>query len=399
MKIFQTFLWGVTFLIILGLPVFALAQEGEGAPLWKVELSELLENNSKNLSVLFSKENEIQGVELIVASSTNRALYSRFGHAMLRFIDRDDDPLNDLMLSFVALIDEPQISLRKGILGGYRILPLVKTTGDFWVQYVRDENRPLERWVIPTTEKERRELVESLENLVEEGDSKKYSFFKNNCSRLLTEFLEFAGLPSVGHLPRIPTHIPGFLDQNLLNPYPKVLVRSVTPLLEKAAKALDVSLIDLKEGEHWPEDAASLLESTFSPFELLTLLNELTFMPLSVREELVSRYNFKESTHTLEEVLGFTKIPDPLYELCDSAECAKTALVAEAQYFSPDVVVENRKRREKRFRKTFPFPHEELKGKREFLIHFYLLVVMELNPHRFGLENLLPYENEKGVGK
>ena len=117
---------------------------------------------------------EIVGIEVIVADRGVNSAESSFGHAMLRLVDADQNPLNDTVLSFVAsnLSDEAQnetneyISLAerifgrmkinaKGIVGQYPISTLIMPLKNFVSQYTRDEDRVLQRIIIPTNASQR----------------------------------------------------------------------------------------------------------------------------------------------------------------------------------------------------------------------------------------------------
>src|SRR6185437_8884316 len=67
------------------------------------------------------------GIEAIVAASSNQAVYSRFGHAMLRFVKADGDFATDTVLSLEANVPANQVSALKGIDGAYSVLPSLDT--------------------------------------------------------------------------------------------------------------------------------------------------------------------------------------------------------------------------------------------------------------------------------
>ncbi|MBK23057.1 MAG: hypothetical protein CME70_03535 [Halobacteriovorax sp.] len=126
----------------------------------------IIENNQKNFKRLLKrlKKDQIIGLELIVAASSKSRIQSRFGHTLLRFVDKLGSPGNDLVLSFVADLDGPRISNRRGVFGGYPVFPLLKKFREFNQDYIKNENRPLERHIIPSDSKMRSDLILVLSN-------------------------------------------------------------------------------------------------------------------------------------------------------------------------------------------------------------------------------------------
>ncbi len=124
----------------------------------------IIENNQKNFRRLLKrlKKKQIIGLELIVAASSKSRIQSRFGHTLLRFVDNYGNSGNDLVLSFVADLDGPKISNRRGVFGGYPVFPLLKKLRNFNQDYIKNENRSLERHIIPSTAQMRSDLISIL---------------------------------------------------------------------------------------------------------------------------------------------------------------------------------------------------------------------------------------------
>lgn len=124
----------------------------------------VVKSNKKNFKRLIKRLNKDQiiGLELIVAAATKARVESRFGHTMLRFVDANGTAGDDIVLSFVADLDSPTLSSRRGIFGGYPVYPLLKSLRMFNRDYIKEDNRSLERYIIPTTKKMRLELINTL---------------------------------------------------------------------------------------------------------------------------------------------------------------------------------------------------------------------------------------------
>lgn len=125
--------------------------------------------------------NEIIGLELLVAGPTDARIESKWGHSMLRFVDRVGTLSDDLVLGFVAEVDDVQLNMAKGIFGGYPVFPNVQSLRLFNQQYIKNEDRPIERFIIPSTQKQRNHLIQ----LVIDGweDIKRKDFLSMEKSR------------------------------------------------------------------------------------------------------------------------------------------------------------------------------------------------------------------------
>jgi len=127
---------------------------------WHLQKSELYTSSKKYIKRLKNrvKRNEIIGLELISAEASDERVESKFGHSLFRFVDNDNDPGNDITISFVADVDGPKASNLAGVVGKYGVYPEVKSLRLFVKQYVKDQSRPLERYIIPASS----EMIDSL---------------------------------------------------------------------------------------------------------------------------------------------------------------------------------------------------------------------------------------------
>ena len=133
---------------------------------WAQSHRDMSTTNQKFANRLIKKINndEIIGLELIIAAKSDIRVESKFGHAMFRFVDNDTDPGNDITISFVADVDSPELSTVGGITGKYSIYPVVKSMRLFIKQYIKDDGRPLERHIIPSSPEMRKDLITTLIN-------------------------------------------------------------------------------------------------------------------------------------------------------------------------------------------------------------------------------------------
>ena len=109
---------------------------------WNNARQESLDDNQRNLNYLRGQfeKNQIMGLEVVIAAA-KKSFSSGFGHAMLRFVDQRDYFESHLILSFVGDINEKKLSLRKGLFGGYRVLPKIGEFKEMWDKYVLEKKR------------------------------------------------------------------------------------------------------------------------------------------------------------------------------------------------------------------------------------------------------------------
>lgn len=130
---------------------------------------------------------EIIGLELITASATNERVESKFGHSLFRFVDTDNDPGNDITISFVADVNGPKASNISGIVGSYGVYPEVKSLRLFVNQYIKQESRPLERHLIPSNSHMRLALIDTLQKWWEEIHIARETIYEKSLNEAVAE--------------------------------------------------------------------------------------------------------------------------------------------------------------------------------------------------------------------
>lgn len=302
------------------------------------EQPEVIKAQRENIAYLTTHSDEIIGLEAIVADGTDDAFYSRFGHAMLRFVKADGDFATDIAVSLMADVDMQNLDTMKATFGGYPIVPVLNPMSRFWEEYVQTENRPLSRYVLVSTPTTRKKLIKTLKAWIENPKlAGTYTFIHNNCVGALAKLLETSGFPKTQAInPRIPTHFDQWLKQSLDSPFPVLRVTSPRAVLTKASSLLGIGLSDLNNGQKWPSDAASILNAQLSDLEIKQLLLELSGMPYPVRSELVQNHHFGNGTATLEDVMSFRPVPAEMYQLCQDESCMDRALASVSKLWSQD---------------------------------------------------------------
>ncbi len=139
-----------------------------------------IKNIEKNFRKLKSRidNNEIVGLELLIADTTKSQIESRFGHALFRFVDKNRLAGNDLVIGFVAQVDTPILNYFKGVFGGYALVPEVRPLRDFHQQYSVSQQRFLDRYVLSSDDNLRKLVFDKLR----EQWMDYYNVFKENIS-------------------------------------------------------------------------------------------------------------------------------------------------------------------------------------------------------------------------
>ncbi|GEM_PF-4108166 len=159
---------------------------------WYVQKKELYTSSKKYINRLEKKieNDQIIGLELIIAEATDERVESKFGHALFRFVDNDSDPGNDITISFVADVNGPKASNIGGVVGKYGVYPEVKSLRLFIKQYVKDQSRPLERHIIPSNTSMHHDLFQTLNGWWSEIHEVREEVYKQSVSNARKEAIK-----------------------------------------------------------------------------------------------------------------------------------------------------------------------------------------------------------------
>lgn len=267
------------------------------------DFSDLVERyvkiNQEKIKILDNNRHHYKGVEIIVADKAE-SVASRFGHAMLRFIDDDGTWTNDPVISFTALSYEEKYEIGRSLFGGYAITPQVMTLHEYWNMYTKEEERDLRRFVITLSPTQINQLFDTLFVYLKEPERlKNYTFLKNNCIGVITKIMIEAGVTKKKSALKIPTHIDKWLMKNELGLYPEFTMKNHKAT---AAKAMNMDLNALSKDE---------LTQIFTPQEL----HYLVLNDNSLSEKTVDfLVNFlRHQDVSLNKTFSFDPIPQALY--------------------------------------------------------------------------------------
>jgi hypothetical protein len=249
----------------------------------------------------------IIGVELVIAAPSRRHVESLKGHCLLRLVDANPDPLDDLVVSFTADTGG-KVDYLRGVLGRYPSTVTLLTMRHLLDGYVRDEDRALSRYVLPTSVYSRLRLRASLVDWIQRPkEMKRFGILRNNCSRLLTRCLGRAGVTPDLHEVSFPINIPSYLRKSLVSPYPPLVVPTLRSVRTKAGHESVADCTLLTDAER----LRYALETRDIPADVLLRLAAAS----SATPDPVEAYNLRP-------------LPAAVYQACDDARCAEELAAA-----------------------------------------------------------------------
>ena len=304
---------------------------------WNNARQESLDDNQRNLNYLRGQfeKNQIMGLEVVIAAA-KKSFSSGFGHAMLRFVDQRDYFESHLILSFVGDINEKKLSLRKGLFGGYRVLPKIGEFKEMWDKYVFGEKRELKRYIIPTTQEERKALSEVLfQWIANPVKFKEYKFVENNCASLLSDLLKDSKIINKKVTSVVPIRFGNNLFKNKVALPRTTEIQTIENLFEKASIALGLSPSQAKNQKmavayllisgNWKPNALSQLEKSLNSLEIKRLIKFLPEIPDHFHEEILEKYQIKSEKYAdeLPSIYTMEEFPAFVYQKFEDKVCAE----------------------------------------------------------------------------
>ncbi|MEC9283770.1 MAG: DUF4105 domain-containing protein [Bdellovibrionota bacterium] len=265
---------------------------------------------------------QIRGLEYF-SSAAAQNLESRFGHTNIRLIDYDDDPLNDLVISFEPLIPViEQSSWYKYWNATQEVYPLYPVVRPMYMQLqiVSFQKRNFLRQAIRLTETEKSNILIALKDWVDFPDkSPYYSFQKYNCAYGLFHLFDLANI-DVGERTRFPGKLPKLLvesSRSLMEAEPSLNIEGVFDKLMKLGLAnAEKSLLLQKEA----------LEA-FSGGDVELLMSGVLPITPNMMDQLLSTDAYKtlkgsNQLTSIDEKLNLRSYPDCYYDFSvDEKKC------------------------------------------------------------------------------
>lgn len=266
--------------------------------------------------------NSFLGIELLLAGDSNRRMESRWGHLLLRFVDHDADPYNDMVLSFEAIIDDLQADYLKGAVGGYVMAPAFRPLSYYLRFYLITEGRPIHRYIIPTSDTDKEHLKYAIRYALDNpGYIGDYEFFENNCSTAMHRILS-AILP-LERLISIPEKAPEVLTNRLIFPMPAITQTSAQTALDKLAKRTGNKLVVTGSLEDSSSMRTGILGLSARELHMIYTSTSIT-MSDKLREFILDEF-FKKKSENI-DYFEWRPVPREMYTYCDNEQCRKKYL-------------------------------------------------------------------------
>ena len=291
----------------------------------------------ENYRRLKRNRGRIIGVESILAGPSQERVQSLWGHSLLRFVDDDSDPFNDLTLSFVANVDEPSLSMKKGIFGGYKVLPELMSLRQFMLLYLNGEGRYLERTAFQMPQENVQQMIDIIVDMYEHPEeARNYTFLGLNCARALAGLLGQVGAPPSMALasPAAPKHQNRYFRHRLLSAMPSWRIETLVDPFEEIAKKTGIPLGDMLKGV-WSEEMLPHMAN----WDVTTLARAYKDIPVkrSLRPQVLAMIN-KKKAQGQRIFWGIERFTEILYQSCQTPECAEQQAQAMLNIWDPIVL-------------------------------------------------------------
>ncbi len=282
------------------------------------------------------KSNPIAGIEVLVAGESFQSPASAFGHSMIRFVLDQNDPYNDVVVSFIAdgsNADEEYLKnltgskfhqdmqsttglvkyMAKGLFGFYDVGIDAGSLKEILERYAGDDGRSLKRILIPTSAEQRAKIVEGLFHLGVDG-SRPYYFQSFNCAVAILRVLQYGGLP---YFPwgtsNIPVELEGGLNRLLWAPYPAVDMINMPALAKKIYDSFNF------KDDRKPTDeevlAAAIKLDKLSLLRIYLLRSHR--LPTTTVRALAAEIRTRPEQFSLEKIYGTKIFDSSIYELSE----------------------------------------------------------------------------------
>lgn len=186
---------------------------------------------------------------------------SSFGHAYLRFSEGDEVSASDLMVEFVADVEDGQIDYLRGMGVGenYDLVVNASNYKSFSIYHTQQENRNLTTYTLDLSREQIESVVNAVNRMITEGVGRDYAFFSTNCATIVSYILngviekDLKGLRAI-----TPSLIPGELKKRNL-----VVDEIEDPRISKKRKQIaESSELRFLGSQPWTENLTDQLSSS-----------------------------------------------------------------------------------------------------------------------------------------
>lgn len=320
--------------IILSYPAFA--QNSHQTPIDFLNADDprtLAEYNRIRRENVEQKLNEKEhiGLEILLANPALTQPSSLFGHIFFRFLDKDNNSLNDLTVGFNFI---PLTSGQMKVFNEWAMYPFAESLFENIHRYQKTESRKIHRWIIPSDSAKLGKIKELLLQINEVpsiiGD---YHLFSNNCVTAILKILGSAGypLPMWNDLVRVdlPSFMGSYLNSNFINPYPPhedLDIKGASLIFEDLSREFQNNFLmrvitGESDGDFLNQEKVWQRIEELSNTEIEKLL---LFWPTKLRKyesRIRQIYRSKNiDVSSLHQLVDVTDFPIELYQLCGETD-------------------------------------------------------------------------------
>ncbi|MFA6236576.1 MAG: DUF4105 domain-containing protein [Bacteriovorax sp.] len=155
----------------------------------KVHQDEIVRSQKKQ-KILLEKDFKFNGLEIIIVSEGEK-YYSWWGHILLRLVGSgNDNPDEDLVISFLADFNDFPLNKLKAGLGGYEVMVKTDTLAQYKKEYMEKEHRTMSYSTLISTAEQNSRLLSTIRTwILNPKTPGLYSFFFKNCVGLMNHLL------------------------------------------------------------------------------------------------------------------------------------------------------------------------------------------------------------------
>lgn len=270
------------------------------------------------VSLFESQSQDIIGIEYLFAAPNGGAVYSRFGHALLRLVNPKQSAEKNLVISIGAAVDENNINYVKGLIGGYKLALGLMTLEQAAIQYNLGTNQNIDRYIVALRSSDLKSFLNHLDlwlkNPSEMGD---YTFLSNNCAGALSRLFKDAGI-DVDH-----TSMPGQLSVELnrdgLSPFPPLRMSSAALTWMPVESALGITQKEWEETRSLSTEQIQKILKDAGPVALARVL----YRNLNLNRDTQARLRAALSPYfdqiDFDDLIDIRSVPAILYQASESA--------------------------------------------------------------------------------
>lgn len=312
---------------------FSVFANNEGTEFRNDSVKGIIANSERLIRELKSNRRNIIGVELALADKIDSRFESSWGHSLIRFVDNDKDPYNDIVISFSALIHSKENMYLKATFGAYNVIPDTQKLRSFISTYMINELRTLKFLPIQTTPDQRAKLIANIANWLEDPQYfGKYTFISNNCMGVLKNLLLDSGIKHYRLGSKTPTSYADWAYKGKISTLPERV--TVNP---QRAFLIFIETTKLSEEQAfmaapWTKSQLTLL-GDIDPKDLVSLYQnpQLQFHPEAL-EAVVSLIN----KSSVRDKYNLSALPKELYQVCEDLACAEEFIFIAREHYGEE---------------------------------------------------------------